>query len=160
MKRTIIAVALCLVATPAYADSTRIESPRGITQSEWNASDAYRNFQCADNQSRGEGVDMNFTTNRSDDYWFVECTTRIVVPIFTPVPTPTPTSTQSPSTTTPTVVAPETTTVVTDTATAKIETATVLSNIDITSPIWFSEIMAWFNNFIKQFYALLEGLKK
>jgi hypothetical protein len=93
---------------------------------------------------------MNFTTNRSDDYWFVECTPRVVAPVYIPTPT---------ATTTP-VVQPETTTVVTDTTTAKIETATVSSVVDFTSPNWLSDIMTWFNNFIKQFYALLEGLKK
>ena len=54
----------------------------------------------------------------------------------------------------------DTSTVVTDTETAKIETATVSSNINFTTPDWFSEFMTWFNNFIKQFYAILEGLKK
>jgi len=151
MKRTIIAVTLCLVATPAHADSTRIESPRGITQSEWSASDTYRNFQCASNENRAEGVDMNFTTNRNDDYWFVECSPRVVAPVYIPTPI---------TTTPPVVVTPDTATVVTDTTTAKIETATVSSVVDFTSPNWLSDIMTWFNNFIKQFYALLEGLKK
>jgi len=58
------------------------------------------------------------------------------------------------------VVQPETTTVVTDTATAKIETATALSDIDFSSPDWFAEFIAWFNNIMNQFYAIIEGLKK
>jgi hypothetical protein len=165
MKKIITTVALCLIASPAYAEQTRVESPRGISQSSWNASNTYRDFQCPDNTVRGEGMDMNFTTDKSDDYYFVECNAlpiTVTTPAIIPAPVDTATATTPIQNDTATTTTPTTTTtlnVTTDTTTVVTETATA-SVVNFNSVDWFSEFMTWFNNFIKQFYAILEGLKK
>jgi hypothetical protein len=74
MKVKIITAIIGLTVTtivPVYADG--IQSPRGISQSAWNASSTYQDFQCPSETSRGEGVDMNYTSDRSDDFYFVTC---------------------------------------------------------------------------------------
>jgi hypothetical protein len=92
--KVIIGLALALASSPAYADG--IQSARGISQSDWSASSAYKNFQCPEGTARGEGVDMNFTTDRSDDYYYVSCnpifvskTALIPTPTLTPPTAPT-----------------------------------------------------------------------
>jgi len=115
MRKVTIAViaSLALPISPANADGIR--SPLGISQAEWNASSAYQNFQCPAGTSRGEGIDMNFTTNRSDDYWFVECNPIQVY--VAPVPiAPTPSS--------PTQVAPSDTATVTTPAPQPVQQST------------------------------------
>lgn len=85
--KVVIGLALALASSPAYADG--IQSPKGISQSDWNASSAYKNFQCPAGTGRGEGVDMNFTTDKSDDFYFVECNS--ISPVYLPkviVPAP------------------------------------------------------------------------
>jgi hypothetical protein len=73
MKAKIVTAVIALTVTtivPVYADG--IQSPRGISQSAWNASSTYRNFNVLAEQVVVK-VDMNYTTDRSDDYWFVNC---------------------------------------------------------------------------------------
>jgi hypothetical protein len=110
MKRVIIGLVIAL-ASAQSANADGIRSPLGISQAEWNASETYKNFVCPQNTSRGEGVDMNFTTTQSDDFWFVNCNpiiqiaprpvhveqfpspTLVVTPITTPTQTETTTAT-------------------------------------------------------------------
>lgn len=136
-KIAIVVSALLIGAiAPANAD-LYVQSPTGLTQAQWNATDTYKNFACPSGYARGEGVDMNFTTSRADDYWFVSCTLIVETPprpiYVEPTPTPTPTLAQTEtstatvvSNTTPAVVA-ETTTTVTETTTATITSVTVQS---------------------------------
>jgi hypothetical protein len=170
MKKIIITVVLSLGITPAYADVYVKVDAQGNAISGPTMCDA---VTC------GAGSDFSRATLNEGEQWVLQKTgqsgignntpnTSVKVDIPTQVWTVTNETTQKiQNQFTPQEVLYqeppvqlETTTVVTDTATAKIETATVLSNIDFTSPNWLSEIMAWFNNFIKQFYAILEGLKK
>jgi hypothetical protein len=164
MKAKIVIAVLALLLgtiTTANAD-LYVESPRGVTQAEWNNSDSYKNFNCPSGYARGEGVDMNFTTNRADDFWFVNCSPIVVyepTPIYTP--TPTPTATQS-ETSTATVVSTVTTptnntpsNVVTDTSTATTDTATAtITNVTIDS--LYTQIMALFT----QLLALIAKLNR
>lgn len=69
----IVAWYLLAVSTSAKADGLRIQSPKGITQAQWIATPEYQSFNCPDGYGRGEGVDMNFTADKSDDYWFAYC---------------------------------------------------------------------------------------
>ena len=140
-----ITVSALLLGTITTANADLyIQSPIGLTQAQWNASDAYKNFTCPAGYGRGEGVDMNFTTSRADDFWFVECNViTVYVPrVLEPTPTPTPstvviptqtetsTATAVSSSTTPISnstpsVTPDTTTAVTETTTATITSVTV-----------------------------------
>ena len=72
----IIAWYLLAVSTSAKADGLRIQSPKGMSQSAWESTPEYQAFKCPEGYGRGMGVDLNFTTDRSDDYWFVECIKR------------------------------------------------------------------------------------
>jgi hypothetical protein len=163
-----ITVSALLLGTITTANADLyIQSPIGLTQAQWNASDAYKNFTCPAGYGRGEGIDMNFTTSRADDFWFVSCSlidvfvepeTLRPTPIVTPSPTPssTPSSTEtvtatvapsptpapSPTTTT------ETTTAVTDTTTATSASVTVDS--------LYAQIMALFT----QLLALIAKLQR
>ena len=114
--------------TTAHAD-LYIESPRGITQSQWNNSETYKNFICPAGYGRGEGVDMNFTSTRADDFYYVSCTPREVftptpiytttpTPVVTPTPTQTETSTATVTTSTTSPVSNSTTVITPDTTTA------------------------------------------
>ena len=77
MKKILSALIFSLVATgvsPAYAATvSRLESAPGQSQSDWEATDAYKAFVCPEGTLRGGGVDMNFTTDRGDDKYFVTC---------------------------------------------------------------------------------------
>ncbi len=77
MKKILSALIFSLVATgisPAYAATvSRLESAPGQSQSDWEATDAYKAFVCPAGTLRGGGVDMNFTTDRGDDKYFVTC---------------------------------------------------------------------------------------
>ena len=160
MKAKVITAIIGLTVTtivPAYANG--IESPRGISQSAWNASPTYQNFQCPEGTSRGEGADMNFTTDRSDDYYFVTCN-----PIVIYIPT-TPTFSYS----TPTI--PETSTVTTvvttpitntETITAKVDTSTTTSsttNTVTTSTLTQSQLITLILELFNKIMALLAQLK-
>jgi len=170
MKKIIMTVVLALSMTPAYADVYVKVDAQGNAISGPAMCDA---ITC------GAGSDFSRATLNEGEQWVLQGTGQsgvgngtsgisVKVDIPTQVWTVTNETTQkiqhqfTPQETI--YIEPpvqlETTTVVTDTATAKIETATVSSNINFTSPDWLKEIMAWFNNFIKQFYAILEGLKK
>lgn len=61
------------VAHGAEIPGTRISSYPGLTQSQWEATSTYQSFSCPSGSGRGMGVDMNFTTDRSDDRWFAYC---------------------------------------------------------------------------------------
>jgi hypothetical protein len=161
-----IAVTVLLLGTITTANADLyIQSPIGLTQAQWNSSDAYRNFSCPAGHGRGEGVDMNFTTTRADDYWFVSCTPIVVVtptPIPTPIVTPTPTPTQtetSTATVVSTVTAPTNNTpsnVVTDTRTATTETTTATTVKSNTIDSLYAQIMALFT----QLLALIANLNR
>lgn len=160
MKAKVITAIIGLTVTtivPAYANG--IESPRGISQSAWNASSTYQNFQCPDGTSRGEGVDMNYTTDRSDDYYFVTCN-----PIVIYIPTtPTfayPTSTVSETSTVTTVVTTPVTN--TETITATVDTSTTTSsttNTVTTSTLTQSQLITLILELFNKIMALLGQLK-
>ena len=108
---------MLLGITPANAkEISRITSQRGISQAEWEATDQYKSFVCPEGTGKGIGVDINFTTDRSDDTWFATCNT---IEVFAPRPI------IDTATVTAAVVAPrvDTQTVVTQ----KIDTPTVLT---------------------------------
>ena len=155
MKAKVITVTIALtVATTTFAYADGIQSPRGISQSAWNASSTYLNFQCPSGTARGEGVDMNYTTDRSDDYYFVECNPIVV---YTPTPTPTPTPTTIASTTvsdtsTVTTVAPTTTTVTTTTNTVS---ATTTDTNTATTTATTTDIYAQLTALFAKIFALL-----
>jgi hypothetical protein len=89
MIRKIIGLTIASLAITPIAYAHDLRSPLGISQAEWNASATYQNFQCPAGTSRGEGVDMNFTTTRSDDFWFVKCNpTPVYVAPIPVAPTP------------------------------------------------------------------------
>lgn len=72
---------LFAMTTPAKADTLRIQSPKGMSQSAWEATPEYQAFKCPEGYGRGVGVDMNFTTDRSDDYYWVQCEKINIVPV-------------------------------------------------------------------------------
>jgi hypothetical protein len=167
MKRVIIGLVLA-VATAQTANAFDLQSPRGISQSEWNASSEYQNFQCPANSARGEGVDMNFTTNRADDFYFVTCTPRqipttveiadtitavtvITTQPITPVePNPVPVAPTNPKT-----ITVETTTAVIDTITAQSDTSTATFFGGFDWVKFWVQFEIWF----KSFFAKLLGIK-
>ena len=51
----------------------RITSLYGLTQAQWEATSTYKSFVCPTGSGKAVGVDMNFTTTRSDDTWFAYC---------------------------------------------------------------------------------------
>ena len=53
--------------------NTRITSPSGINQSEWEQSSLYKAFNCPAGTGKASGVDLNFTASQSDDRWFAYC---------------------------------------------------------------------------------------
>ena len=60
-------------APATAATVSRLDSAPGQSQSDWEATDAYKAFTCPEGTLRGGGVDLNFTTDRSDDKYFVTC---------------------------------------------------------------------------------------
>lgn len=119
MKKILSVLVFSLLAAgaaPAYsATISRIESAPGQSQSDWEATDAYKAFICPEGTLRGAGVDLNFTTDQSDDKQFVTCyepeirvsesstapsetsTSSVVLETSTPTVTPTPSSTPTPT---------------------------------------------------------------
>jgi hypothetical protein len=77
MKKILSALVFSLVVVgfaPATAATvSRLDSAPGQSQSDWEATDAYKAFTCPEGTLRGGGVDLNFTTDRSDDKYFVTC---------------------------------------------------------------------------------------
>ena len=61
------------IANGSEIPGTRIQSTPGVTQSQWESTDTYKNWSCPANSGRAMGVDLNFTTTNSDDYWFNYC---------------------------------------------------------------------------------------
>jgi hypothetical protein len=118
------------VAFQSEIPGTRISSPPGITQADWEASSTYttwRTTHCAEGSGMGTEINLNFTTDRSDDVWSAYCiktwqaapivapsesstvqvpssptpTETTTAPVnsetSTPVPTPTPSVTPTPT---------------------------------------------------------------
>jgi hypothetical protein len=168
MKKKLIAISVITVMsiTPAFANY--IESPRGISQSEWHASSTYQNFQCPTGTSRGEGVDMNFTTTRSDDFYFVTCSPIIIIPTPTPTPVISETSTvtvipiitentnisSSSTSSETTTITP--TPVVTETSTS---TSTTPTNSTTSTTLTNSQLLTLIMNLINQLMALIAQMK-
>jgi hypothetical protein len=65
--------ALITVANANANEVARITSERGVTQAQFEASSQFQSFICPEGTGRGIGIDMNFTTDRSDDTWFMTC---------------------------------------------------------------------------------------
>ncbi len=61
------------VANGAEIPGTRIQSSPGVTQAQWEATSTYQSWSCPTSSGRAGGVDLNFTTSRSDDVWFNYC---------------------------------------------------------------------------------------
>ena len=125
MKKIISALVFSLVVVgfaPATAATvSRLDSAPGQSQSDWEATDAYKAFTCPEGTLRGGGVDLNFTTDRSDDKYFVTCDEP------SPVSTPTPDSS--------TVTSPS----VTETVTAPTPTPTPTPTANSTSRIPYTQ---------------------
>ena len=90
MKKIIIAVVLSLALPASAANADGIKSSLGMRQAEWMATSTYQNFKCPAGTVKSEGVDMNFTSDNSDDYWFANCvifpaSSAVSKPILTPV---------------------------------------------------------------------------
>lgn len=65
------------VAYQAEIPGTRITSSPGVTQAEWEASATYQSWlttHCPAGSGMGMGVDLAFTTSRTDDTWYAYCT--------------------------------------------------------------------------------------
>ncbi len=129
MKKIISALVFSLVLVgfvPAHAATvSRLDSAPGQSQSDWEATDAYKAFTCPEGTLRGVGVDLNFTSDRSDDKYFVTCDEP--APSVTPSPTPAPDSS--------TVSTPP----VTETVTAPAPTPTPTPTASTTSRIPYSQ---------------------
>ena len=125
MKKIVSALVFSLVVVgfaPATAATvSRLDSAPGQSQSDWEATDAYKAFTCPEGTLRGGGVDLNFTTDRSDDKYFVTCDEP------SPVSTPTPESS--------TVTSPS----VTETVTAPTPTPTPTPTASSTSRIPYTQ---------------------
>ncbi len=113
-KIAILVIANLLWAAPVAQarEVARIQSAPGQSQASWNASAQYQAFQCPTGTARGEGVDMNYTSTRSDDFHYAICV-ELWQPAPTPVPTPSPTPSPTPQSETATVTVAPSTTVVT-----------------------------------------------
>jgi hypothetical protein len=168
-KTTILVIAnlLWVVPTAQANEVARIQSAPGQSQAAWNATAEYQAFQCPTGTARGEGVDMNFTTNRSDDYYFAYCT-EIVQPTPRPILTPEPISTSDTATATavtptPTPTTPSSepaaststsTSVVTETSTATSSatpSATTTAAFDYQA--FLQMFIAWFQSWFAQFLS-------
>lgn len=167
MKRKAILVVAIMMIMPG-ANAAGIRSANGQSQSAWNATPEYQNFQCPEGTLRGDGIDMNFTTDRSDDYYFIECNPKIVY-IPTPLPTPAPIAPSAPVVDTPTATTSITTTVVQITptvSTAIVDTATVTiakpstTRVDYSKINWETIDWATFNweDFLAWLTAYIEDL--
>lgn len=61
------------VAHMAEIPGTRVSSPAGMSDSDWNNSAAVRGFSCPAGAGGAAGVDLNFTTTNSDDVRSMYC---------------------------------------------------------------------------------------
>lgn len=163
MKAKILTAVIGLTVTtivPVYADG--IQSPRGISQSAWNASSTYQSFQCPSGTSRGEGVDMNYTTDRSDDFYFVTCDPIV---IYTPpTVTTSPTVSDTPTVTTTPTVSPTPTVTETTTVTSTVSSNTTISSTNdsataVTSTLTNSQLITLILELFNKILALLAQLK-
>jgi hypothetical protein len=171
MKKVIIAVIASLVLPISVANANGIQSPLGISHADWHASSDFKNFQCPQGTSRSEGINLNFTTDESDDFLFVECyptpiwvnpilnTPSDTATVTTPAPQPvqqlTPTPAPSPviTDTSTASTAPSITTVVTDTATVVIETSILDEELDLT---WdWEKVIAWIVAWLEKWWIKL-----
>lgn len=164
MKRTIVAAILALATISPIAQAnevSRIQSAPGQSQSAWNASSEYQAFQCPAGTSRGGGVDMNYTTTRSDDYFYEYCYERPApTPPITPIPTANPSSAASPTldTATATVQTPSSISTAGNGSTAASPTppATDTATATATAPAFdyqafLQMFIAWFQTWFTQF---------
>jgi hypothetical protein len=160
--KIVIAVSALLIGAiaPANAD-LYIQSPTGLTQAQWLESDTYKTFNCSAGYMRSEGIDLNFTTSRADDFYFIECLPIRVfppTPIFTAIPTPVTVITPTPVETSTVTITPITTPVlgavtVTETITASTETTTATIT-SVTVQSLYAQIMA----LLTQLMALIAKL--
>lgn len=162
----LIAYFLFIFELPSKANGLRIQSPKGMSQSAWEATAEYKAFQCPDGYGRGVGVDMNFTTDKSDDFYFVQCEKRDPIIITPPQPVIDTSTTQvSPKPITDTITATtnvvqqttlstqtytEPVSVITETKTATIELTTNFS-YEIDKTIW-QEFLSWFQKWISWWF--------
>lgn len=174
-KTIAIALSAGLLTSPAFASEisgSRITSVPGMPQSQWIESDVYKSFTCPEGSGRSEGVDMNYTTTRADDTFFVYCSTReiIVSTVIseTPISTVTPVSDNvvSPNPV-PSLITTETTTSTTQTGLSVIDTQTATiqdtstaatissSSVDVTTS-WVIEI----RKLIEQLLALIARINR
>ena len=61
------------VAHMAEIPGTRVSSPAGMSDSDWNNSSAVRGFSCPAGAGGAAAVDLNFTTTNSDDVRSMYC---------------------------------------------------------------------------------------
>lgn len=182
LQIALVGSAVVFAGTPAFAteiSGTRITSERGITQSQWEATDLYKSHTCPDGAGKSIGIDMNFTTDRSDDTWFTYCyareiitviptpvtdtTTAVITPVIPPtvntqtVSTPSTNSTNT-NTITPTV---ETETAQIDTQTAITqETTTITTSSSAYNSVMVQEWYIEIKRLINQLLALIARLTK
>ncbi len=166
MKAKIVTAIIALSVTsvtPVYAEG--IQSAIGISESTWHESSTYKNFQCPSNTVRVEGMDLNYTTNRNDDYFYITCepitiriqpTTTFGLPSSdtTTVVTPISSDTQTVTTSSTTEVTPTTTTVNSDTS-----TVTTNSSSTTTTSLTNSQLITLILELFNKLMALLSQLK-
>ncbi len=183
MKKVIIILVSILGITTANASEiSRITSQRGVTQAQWEATDEYKSFTCPEGTGRGVGVDMNFTTDRSDDTWFATCNireTRAPLEVITPTPvidtstatTVATTETSTAQTTTQiTTIVPPVITTPTDTVTTTIapvitviptqtETPTISTSVSVGASNNLSYLVSYLKQLIKTLLEMIASLK-
>ena len=181
-KTIAIVLSAGLLGSPALASEisgTRITSQRGITQSEWEATDLYKSHTCPDGAGRSVGVDMNFTVDRSDDTWFAYCNEReiiaviprpvidtataVITPVIPPTVETTTVSTPSINSTNTNTITPtvETQTAQVDTQTAITqETKTVTTSGSTYNSVMVEEWYIEIKRLINQLLALIARLTK
>jgi len=171
MRKTailVIANLLWVVPTAQANEVARIQSAPGQSQAAWNATAEYQAFQCPTGTARGEGVDMNFTTNRSDDYYFAYCTEIVQPtprPILTPEPiptsdtatatavTPNPTPTPTTSSSEPAASTNTSTSAVAETSTATSSATPATATAAFDYQAFLQMFIAWFQSWFAQFLS-------
>lgn len=182
LQIALVGSAVVFAGTPAFAteiSGTRITSERGITQSQWEATDLYKSHTCPDGAGKGVGVDMNFTADRNDDTWFVYCdkreiiaiiprpvidtATAVITPVIPPTVETTTVSTPSINSTNTNTITPtvKTQTAQIDTQTAITqETKTVTTSSSTNNSVMVSEWYIEIKRLINQLLALIARLTK
>ena len=181
-KTIAIVLSAGLLGSPALASEisgTRITSERGITQSQWEATDLYKSHTCPDGAGKGMGVDLNWTSTSSDDTWFIYCdkmeviaviprpiidtATAVITPVIPPIVETTTVSTPSTNSTNTNTITPtvETQTAQVDTQTAitqetKTVTTSNISNNSVMVQEWYIEI----KRLINQLLALIARISR